>query len=213
VTLPGRFLPGRFIVFEGGEGAGKSTQVRELAAAVRAAGRNAIVTREPGGSERAERIRGIILDDTSHSLAPRTEALLFAAARADHVAVTVRPALAAGDVVICDRYVDSSIAYQGVARGLGADRIRDISSWATEALTPDLTIVLDIDPAVGLRRARDGNRMEAESLAFHTEVRRAFVDLAGNEPQRYLVVPADQSQDDVQRQVWAVVSGLLGVHE
>ena len=193
---------GVFLVFEGGEGSGKSTQTRLLAAAVERLGRTATITREPGGSERAESIRNLILGAESADLDARTEALLFAAARADHAEHTIRPALAAGDVVISDRYVDSSVAYQGVARGLGAETIRDLSMWATDDLTPALTIVLDIDPAIGLKRAEDANRLEAEPIAFHRCVRQAFLDLAAAEPDRYLVIPADDSPAQIHSSIW-----------
>lgn len=193
---------GLFLVFEGGEGSGKSTQARLLAAAVERQGRKALLTREPGGSERAESIRHIILGEESADLDPRTEALLFAAARADHVAHTIRPALQAGDVVISDRFVDSSAAYQGVARGLGAHTIRDLSSWATDQLLPDLTIVLDIDPAIGLQRAEDANRLEAEPIDFHNSVRKAFLDFAAAQPDRYFVISADDSAAQIHSRIW-----------
>lgn len=193
---------GIFLVFEGGEGSGKSTQTRLLAAAMERVGRTATLTREPGGSQRAESIRNLILGAESADLDARTEALLFAAARADHAEHTIRPALHAGNVVISDRFVDSSVAYQGVARGLGADTIRDLSMWATDQLVPDLTIVLDIDPVVGLQRAEDANRLEAEPLAFHRAVRQAFLDFAATQPERYLVVAADDSAAQIHSRIW-----------
>ena len=174
--------PGLFIVFEGGEGAGKSTQVGLLRDALIAQGREVVVTREPGGTPAAEAIRALVLDPANAGLDSRAEALLFAAARAEHVAALIRPALARGAVVVCDRYIDSSVAYQGLGRDLGAEQIREISAWATENLFPDLTVVLDIDPAIGLARAGQvseaPDRMESEDLSFHQMVREAFLSAA-----------------------------------
>jgi len=184
---------GPFITFEGGEGAGKSTQVRLLATTLRSDGFEVVVTREPGGSPAGERIRGLLLDPDLGSLAPRAEALLFAAARADHVASLIEPALARGAVVICDRFVDSSLAYQGVGRGLGVPEVARLTRFATGGLVPDLTVLLDVDPRVGLERAgrsATADRIEAEELSFHVAVRRAFLDLAEADPDRHLVVPA-----------------------
>ena len=163
-------MPGAFVVFEGGDGAGKSTQSRLLADALRARGLEVVVTREPGGTPIGEAIREVLLGAGSDGMAARTEALLFAAARAEHAASLIRPAVARGAVVISDRYLDSSVAYQGAARGLGEDRIAELSMWATEDLVPDLTVLLDVPPGVGLGRAGDANRMEAEPEAFHSEV-------------------------------------------
>ncbi len=201
---------GVFIVMEGGEGSGKSTQVALLADAVAAAGRFPLITREPGGSPRAEAIRELILaDGDSQIMDPRTEALLFAAARADHASHVIRPALQRGEVVICDRYIDSSVAYQGVARGLDADRIRELSSWATQTLLPDLTILLDIHPELGLARASDANRLEREPMAFHRAVRDAYLSFAAADPGGYAVVSAEQDAAAVQEQVWAAVGELM----
>lgn len=196
-----------FIAFEGGEGGGKSTQVRALAGHLRALGHEVIMTREPGGSPRAEAIRDLLLADGPMT-AP-TEALLFAAARADHVAHTVRPALMRGAIVLTDRYLDSSVAYQGGARGLGEDTIRDLSLWATDGLVPDLTIVLDLDPRIGLARALDPNRLESEPLPFHDDVRAAFLRLAAAAPSRYTVIDAVQAPEAVTASVIAAVDPLL----
>lgn len=196
-------------MFEGGEGSGKSTQSRLLADAARTAGRSVTLTREPGGSARAEQIRQLILADAPDELDPRAEALLFAAARADHVTHTVRPALERGDVVISDRFADSSVAYQGIARGLGSEWVRDLSSWATEGLVPELTVVLDIDPAVGLARAQDPNRIEREPAAFHGAVRDAFLARAAADPARYLVVSAELPAEQVAAAVWQAIAPLL----
>lgn len=192
-----------FIAFEGGEGAGKSTQVALLADAVRASGRTVVVTREPGGTPAAERIRAVLLDPDVEAVDPRAEALLFAAARTDHVAKVVRPALSSGAVVITDRYLDSSLAYQGVARGLGVEAVARLSMWGTDSLLPDLTVVLDVDPEVGLGRLTERDRLERESLEWHRTVRRAFLDLAGREPDRYLVLDATLSAAAIAGQVRA----------
>ncbi|MFN8124994.1 MAG: dTMP kinase [Candidatus Nanopelagicales bacterium] len=201
---------GVFVAFEGGEG-GKSTQLTALAERLRGRGREVVVTREPGGSPRAETIRELILAPSSHDLDARCEALLFAAARADHVATVVRPALESGAVVLCDRYLDSSVAYQGAARSLGEQRVRDLSLWATDHLVPDLTVVLDIDPRVGLSRAQDASRLEAEPLDFHDEVRGAFLRFAEQAPERYLVVDAAGDRDTVAATIAARVDRLLGI--
>lgn len=190
-------MSGFFIVFEGGEGAGKSTQEGLLADALTARGRTVVRTREPGGTPAAEAMRAIVLSPEYAGLDPRAEALLFAAARGEHVARVVRPALDRGDVVICDRYLDSSVAYQGFARGLGPRRVRDLSLWATGDLLPELTIVLDIDPAEGLARFDERDRLEAEPLEYHQQVRAAYLSLAEQEPERYLVLPARDSVDSI----------------
>lgn len=190
-------MPGAFVVFEGGDGAGKSTQSRLLADALQARGVEVVVTREPGGTPTGEAIREVLLGAGSHGMAARTEALLFAAARAEHASALIRPAVARGTVVISDRYLDSSVAYQGAARGLGEDRIADLNLWATEDLVPDLTVLLDVQPGVGLGRAGDANRMEAEPQAFHAEVRDAFLRRAAQAPERYLVLEADRPRDEV----------------
>ncbi len=180
---------GPFIAFEGGDGAGKSTQVALLAAAFERAGRQVVVTRQPGGTELGARIRELLLHGAH--VAPRAEALLFAADKAQHVELVVAPALAAGQVVITDRYTDSSVAYQGAGRSLGAAEVADLQSWAVGGLFPDLTVLLDI--AVGVGRARRGSvhdRLESEDDGFHVAVRTHFLALAGAAPERYLVIDA-----------------------
>lgn len=204
-------MSGFFIVFEGGEGAGKSTQEGLLADALIARGHTVVRTREPGGTPAAEAIRDIVLSPDYAGLDPRAEALLFAAARGEHVARVVRPALERGDVVICDRYLDSSVAYQGFARGLGPRRVRDLSLWATGDLLPDLTVVLDIDPVDGLARFDERDRLEAEPLEYHQQVRAAYLALAEQEPDRYLVVPARDSVDSIAARILARVLGDLDV--
>jgi dTMP kinase len=188
---------GYFIAFEGGEGAGKSTQESLLAQALTDRGVTVIRTREPGGTPAAEQIRHVVLSPEFDALDPRAEALLFAAARGEHVARVIRPALERGDVVICDRYIDSSVAYQGYGRDLGVQRVRDLSLWATGGLLPDLTVVLDVDPEVGLARFAQRDRLEAEPLEYHRAVRAGFLSLAQAEPDRYLVLDAGQGIDAI----------------
>jgi dTMP kinase len=195
--------PGYFIAFEGGEGAGKSTQEALLAQALTDRGVTVIRTREPGGTPAAEQIRHVVLSPEFDGLDPRAEALLFAAARGEHVARVIRPALERGDVVICDRYIDSSVAYQGYGRDLGVQRVRDLSLWATGGLLPDLTVVLDVDPEVGLARFAQRDRLEAEPLEYHRAVRAGFLALAQAEPDRYLVLDARQD-------IGAIASSILG---
>lgn len=188
-------MSGLFIAFEGGEGVGKSTQEAILGAYLEQQGRAVVRTREPGGTPAAEAIRHLVLSHDYAGLNPRSEALLFAAARGDHVDRVIRPALERGHVVICDRYIDSSVAYQGVARDLGVDWVRNLSLWATNNLTPDLTIVLTIDPEISLARVTNHDRLESEPLEYHRSVTQAFLDMAAQEPSRYLVVDASQDID------------------
>ncbi|MET3636868.1 dTMP kinase [Curtobacterium oceanosedimentum] len=208
-------MTGRFITLEGGDGAGKTTQAELLTAWLEEHGRTVVRTREPGGTELGQRIREMVLHERGH-VAPRAEALLYAADRAHHVETVVRPALARGEVVLQDRYIDSSVAYQGVARGLGADRIRSVSDWAADGLVPDLTVLLDLDVTVGRSRVAAArgdvfDRLESEAAAFHETVRRAFLDAADAEPERFLVVDAGQSADAVQRTVRSAVGALVGI--
>ena len=199
-----------FIAFEGGDGAGKSTQVAALAEWLRASGWEVVLTREPGGTELGVRIRELLLH--GGEVAPRAEALLFAADRAHHVATHVRPALARGAVVLTDRYVDSSVAYQGAGRDLRAAEIAGLSAWATGGLVPDLTVLLDVTPQTGRARrsGRAQDRMETEAEAFHTRVRAGFLALAHAEPHRYLVLDAGESPEVIARAVTARVQALLG---
>ena len=204
-------MPGLFIAFEGGEGAGKSTQEGLLASALTERGRVVVRTREPGGTPAGEAIRHVLLDPEFEGLDARAEALLFAAARGEHVARIVRPALQRGEVVICDRYLDSSVAYQGVGRDLGVERVRDLSLWATHDLLPDLTVLLDVDPEVGLARFTERDRLEAEPVSYHQAVRQGFLDLASADPDRYLVLPADGDREAIASTVLQRVLGLLDV--
>lgn len=198
-----------FIAFEGGEGAGKSTQEERLAAHLIERGYDVVRTREPGGTPAGEAIRAIVLSPTYQGLDDRAEALLFAASRGEHVARVIRPALERGAVVVCDRYLDSSVAYQGAGRNLGVDAVRELSLWATDALLPDLTVVLDIDPQIGLARLDSRDRLEAEPLDYHRRVRQAFLDLAAEEPDRYIVIDATQDPGVMAAQIRAAVDARL----
>ena len=207
-----RFSPtGMFVSLEGGDGAGKSTQSRAIADWLRARGWTVVVTREPGGTDVGVKVRSILLDP-GPGMSGRTEALLFAADRAEHVAQTILPALERGEAVLTDRYVDSTLAYQGAGRVLNREEIARINGWATEGLRPHLTIVLDVDPAVSADRARSRagapDRLEAESLAFRTAVREQFLELAGLDPEHYVVVDASASPDEVTRRIVERLSSL-----
>ncbi|HEX5995866.1 MAG TPA: dTMP kinase [Jiangellales bacterium] len=189
---------GVFIAIEGGDGAGKSTQARLLAKRLRGAGREVVLTYEPGDTRIGPDVRRLVLDVASEGLDARAEALLYAADRAEHVAATIRPALERGAVVITDRYIDSSIAYQGVGRGLGVDEIAALSAFATDGLLPDLTVVLDVTEDVRRPRiAGMGDRLEREAAEFHETVRQAYLRRAAADPDRYLVVDASQPPDDL----------------
>ena len=210
----GRVSAGRglWITLEGGDGSGKTTQAALLAEWLGTQGREALRTREPGGSEVGVLIRDIVLHHRG-DIAPRAEALLYAADRAHHVATVVRPALARGEVVIQDRYLDSSVAYQGAGRILDAGEVRDLSLWATEGALPDLTVLLDLDPATARQRLDSADkpfdRLEAEQEEFHARVREAFLALAEAEPERFLVLDAAQDPDALAAAVRARVAPLL----
>lgn len=205
---------GLFVVFEGGDGAGKSTQVGRLVDALRAEGHDTLRTREPGGTPLGERVRELVLDPVHGPVDARAEALLFAAARAAHVAQLIRPALAAGRTVVCDRFADSSAAYQGAGRGLGLDRVAELNAWATAGLVPDLTVLLDVPAGTGRtrREARDGtagDRLETEPDAFHDANRAAFLELAGRAPERYLVLDATRPAGELAAAVRERLTGLV----
>lgn len=188
---------GFFIAFEGGEGAGKSTQAKLLADRLTAEGYSVVQTREPGGTPIAEKIRNVLLDPAITDLPDRSEALLFAAARADHAQNLIRPALADGAVVICDRYIESSVAYQGYGRNLNGDYIQSLSEWATEGLLPDFTVYLDVPAEVSLDRRKGTDRMEIQSLDFHTTTQQAFRDLAKNSTKPHIVVDATKPIEEI----------------
>lgn len=209
------------MTLEGPDGAGKTTQAALLVDHLRAAGFDVLPLREPGGTTIGEQIRALLIDPRHAELTPRTEMLLFAASRAQLVTEVIAPALARDRVVVCERYVDASLAYQGVARGLGVDLVRAVNDAATGGLRPDLTLLLDLDPETGLRRARaangragpkgweGGDRIERETLAFHARVREGFLALARIEPERIRVIDARRPVADVQREISAAIDGLL----
>ncbi|MEW1836126.1 dTMP kinase [Microbacterium sp. NPDC079995] len=203
---------GLWITLEGGDGSGKTTQAALLEQWLQEQGRRVVRTREPGGTEVGVLIRDIVLHHRG-DIAPRAEALLYAADRAHHVATLVRPAIARGDVVIQDRYLDSSVAYQGAGRVLDGDQIRDLSLWATEDALPDVTVLLDVDPATARERLdaadKPFDRLEAEKSAFHERVRTAFLMLADAEPQRFLVVDATQPIEVIAEAIRARVAQRL----
>ncbi|SDZ40105.1 thymidylate kinase [Herbiconiux ginsengi] len=201
-----------FITLEGGDGSGKSTQAEILESWLTALGRTVVRTREPGGTEFGTEVREIVLHSRGH-ISPRAEALLYAADRAQHIATKVRPALERGDVVVQDRYLDSSVAYQGAGRVLDAGEIRNLSLWAAEGLLPDVTILLDLDEDVARARLDGANkrfdRLEAEKSDFHRRVREAFLALAAAEPERFLVVDAALPPEEIAAVVRARVEELL----
>jgi dTMP kinase len=203
-------VTGLFLAFEGGEGAGKSTQLVLAAQWLRAQGRSVVETREPGGTALGATLRTLLLDPSSE-VTPRAETLLYGADRAQHVETVIRPALAAGQDVLTDRYLDSTLAYQGAGRGLGDDA-RVVTSWATGGLLPTMTVLLDLDPVVGLARAgrrAAPDRLEADSLAFHQAVRQGFLDLAAADPGRYLVLDATAEASAIAAQMRAALVPFL----
>ena len=202
MTRPGDPFRGWFITVEGPEGAGKTTQARMLAIWLREQGFDVITTREPGATKVGMRLRALLLDTAHAGMSPHAEALMYAADRAEHVASVINPALARGAVVITDRYTDSSLAYQGAARGLRSEDVGWLSHWATGGLTPDLTILLDLAPLAGLgRRASSADRLEAEPTEFHERVRAGFLSLARSEPGRYLVLDATRPPAELTQEI------------
>ena len=205
---------GKFITFEGGEGAGKSTQARLLRTALEARGKTVVITREPGGSPGAEEIRKLVVEGEPERWTPLSETLLFLAARADHVAKVIEPALSAGRWVISDRFSDSTYVYQGVARGLGTETVARLHQAAFGSFAPDLTLVLDLDPSVGLKRAetrKSGaeNRFERFDGAFHERLRKAFRDIAAANQRRCVLIDGNRAPEDVAVDVWRVVEKRL----
>jgi dTMP kinase len=201
---------GLFIAFEGVEGAGKGTQIRLAEDHLRAEGHDVLVTREPGGTELGEKIREVLLDPKTGKLDARSEALLFSAARAQTVSTVIRPALADGSIVICDRYVDSSLAYQGWARGLGEQDVLTLNVWATQGLFADLVILLHLEPERGLLRSTEApDRMELEGQDFHAKVSDAYLKIAEEHPERFVVIDADRTPDEVFEDVKAAVEKVL----
>ena len=200
---------GIFISFEGGEGSGKSTQSKLLAEWFENEGQTVLLTREPGGTTLGKNLRKILLDNATGEIAPRSEALLYAADRAHHVFTLIRPALERGEVVITDRYFDSSIAYQGAGRVLSSGEVARINRWATESLFPTLTIILDQPADIGLSRIKNADRLESESIDFHNRVRQEYLQLAGLDPERYLVIDAQKPIIEIHQEITARVSSLL----
>ena len=210
-------MSGKFITFEGGEGAGKSTQIRRLADRLEAAGLPVVSTREPGGTLAAEAIRDFILDGRAAAMGPEGEALLFAAARSDHVATVIRPALERGAWVLSDRFTDSTRVYQGVEGGVAAETLDVLDRVAVGPTRPDLTVILDLPAEIGLRRVRDRqsatghgpDRFDSDELALHESRRRAYLDIAARDPGRCLVVDASRSVEDVAGDIWQAVAARL----
>ena len=203
-----------FITFEGPEGAGKTTVIQKIAERLAQENIDVLATREPGGIEIAEKIRTIILDPAHTAMDERTEALLYAAARSQHYFEKVRPALDAGKMVICDRFIDSSLAYQGYARGIGVEEVLSINEFAIGKKLPDMTILFDLAPEVGLARIhahgeREVNRLDVESLAFHKKVREGYLQLVERYPKRIYVVNADQNIERVVEDVWSLLYEVM----
>lgn len=205
---------GFFITIEGPEGAGKTTVMQDVFEQLQSEGYDLISTREPGGIRISERIREIILDNEFTEMDGRTEALLYAAARRQHLVEKIEPALAQGKIVLCDRFVDASLAYQGYARGLGIDEVLSINEFAIGKLMPDLTLYFDVDPEIGLNRIakndnRELNRLDVESLAFHQAVRTGYQEVVKRYPNRIQVIDASQSQEEVTNYVLNVLKKTL----
>lgn len=203
-----------FITIEGVEGSGKSSSTNDVVNRLRKEGYDIITTREPGGTPIAEKIRDIILDVNNTNLDPRAEALLYAASRRQHLIEKVWPALKQGKIVICDRFIDSSLAYQGGARNLGIENITNINMFATENTWPDLTLLFDIDPELGLDRirknqGREVNRLDLEKIEFHKKVRETFLNLAKKYHDRYVIIDASRSQKEVEEEVYNIIKERL----
>ena len=199
-----------FITIEGPEGSGKTTAVDTAVKELEKMGYQIVRTREPGGTPIAEQIRNVILDKNNTAMDQRTEALLYAASRRQHLVEKVWPALKEGKIVVCDRYLDSSLAYQGGARGLGIDNILNVNNFATEGTFPDLTLLFDLQPELGLARIaananREVNRLDLEKIEFHTKVRNTFLELAKRYPERFVIIDASQSKEEVAKKTLEVM--------
>ncbi|WP_375426611.1 dTMP kinase [uncultured Friedmanniella sp.] len=202
-------MSGAFVVFEGGDGVGKTTQVDRLCRRLERTGREVVRTFEPGDSPAGHRIRALVLDPATGDLDPRAEALLYAADKAQHLHAVVRPALDRGAVVVCDRYVDSMLAYQGAGRVLAAAEVEQVARWATQDLRPDVTVLLDVDPRQAVQAKADLDRVEAAGLTFHERARAHFLELAGRDPSRYLVLAARRGRDELAEEIWLRVQRVL----
>jgi dTMP kinase len=208
--FPGVYSPtGLFVCFEGGDGAGKSTQAQLLYQLLEREGHVVVLTREPGDTPAGAAVRRIVLDPATGALADRTEALLYAADKAEHVHSVVLPALERGEVVITDRYVDSTLAYQGAGRSLDVDDLEFVARWATGDLRPHMTVLLDLEPDEGLTRFEDRDRIEGESIEFHRRAREAFLRLAEADPDHYLVLDARRSPDEIAEEVHKHLLNLI----
>ena len=206
-------MAGLFLTFEGGDGSGKTTQINRLVTWLESRGRTVVLTREPGGTDLGVELRNIVMHRKGF-IAPRAEALLYAADRSHHIHTLVRPALERGDIVVQDRYLDSSVAYQGAGLVLDPDEVRELSLWGTERLMPDLTVLLDVPATVAKARQaaedRDYDRLEAEAEDFHTRVRESYLALAEAEPERFLVVNGELPIEEIHQVIITRVSDLLG---
>ena len=210
-------MKGYFISVEGGDGSGKSTQIRKIEAYLQEKGLDYILTREPGGTALAERIRSLVREESDDPPNSRAETLLFIASRAQVVENVIRPALASGTWVLCDRFADSTFAYQGYGRGLDLDELKRINSFATGGLEPDMTILLNVSPEVSAKRMRareaatntDADRMEKAGDGFHARLRQGFLELAAAEPERFAVIQADGSVEEVEEAVWNSIQPML----
>jgi dTMP kinase len=208
-------MTGLFITFEGGEGCGKSTQIAALKARLEAMGKTVVQTREPGGTALGESVRKLLqYDDAGQGMSPEAELLLFAASRAQHVRELIAPAIAEGQIVLCDRFLDSTTVYQGVARAIDSKKVDTINQFAIGDTNPDLTILIDLPPEIGLARVHarsDGqlDRMEKEAIGFFQAVRQGYLDLAKSEPKRFLVLDGSQSVEELETQIWQKVEATL----
>lgn len=208
-------MTGLFITFEGGEGCGKSTQIAALKARLEAMGKTVVQTREPGGTPLGESVRNLLqYDDAGQGMSPEAELLLFAASRAQHVRELIAPAIAEGQIVLCDRFLDSTTVYQGVARAIDSKKVDTINQFAIGDTKPDLTILIDLPPEIGLARVHarsDGqlDRMEKEAIEFFQAVRQGYLDLAKSEPKRFLVLDGSQSVEELETQIWQKVEATL----
>lgn len=203
-----------FITFEGGEGAGKSTAIKKIVKKLETEGKEIVLTREPGGTPIGEEIRSIILNKKNTDMDVRTEALLYAASRRQHIIQKIIPSLKQGKIVLCDRFLDSSLAYQGYARGIGIEKVYEMNLFATEGVEPDLTLFFDLDPEEGLRRIaansqREVNRLDVETLSFHQKVREGFLSLAKKFPHRFIVIDASQKPDEVFTRAYKEIENIL----